>query len=76
MKTPTLTETDALEYMREGRPLVRMHTPTGLEWYVVPGGRVSDVVAARILARRGVARPRRLVFELQPNFSAGPRPAP
>lgn len=54
MKTPTLTKTDALEYMREGRPLVRMHTRIGMKWFIAPGGEVSDAVAAHILARSDV----------------------
>jgi hypothetical protein len=40
--------------MREGKLLMRMHTVNGLRWFVVPGGKVADSVAKRILARPDV----------------------
>ena len=49
-----LPETKALELMREGRPLVRMHTNDGLRWYVVPGGWITDAIAQQILRRSDV----------------------
>jgi hypothetical protein len=52
----------ALKLMREGRPLIRLHSVNGLRWYVVPGGQVADVVAARILRRRDVQPGRNGLF--------------
>jgi hypothetical protein len=47
-----LNERVALELLRErGRRLMRMHTPDGLRWFVVPGGLVSDQTAKKIVAR-------------------------
>jgi hypothetical protein len=54
MRDQTLSETFALELMREGRPLMRMHTVNGLRWFVVPGGQVAESVVKRILARPDV----------------------
>jgi hypothetical protein len=54
MRDRTLSETFALELMREGRPLMKMHTVNGMRWFIVPGGQVTDAVAGRILARRDV----------------------
>jgi hypothetical protein len=41
---------------RPGTYLMRMHTSTGPEWFVVPGGRVLSDDAAKIIARPDVAR--------------------
>jgi hypothetical protein len=54
MQNQTLSETFALELMREGKLLMRMHTVNGMRWFVVPGGKVADSVAKRILARPDV----------------------
>jgi hypothetical protein len=54
MQNQTLSETFALELMREGKLLMRMHTVNGMRWFVVPGGEVADSVAKRILARPDV----------------------
>jgi hypothetical protein len=49
-----ITENLALKLMREGRLLMRMHTTTGMQWFVVPGGQIADIVTARILRRPDV----------------------
>jgi hypothetical protein len=49
-----ITETFALELMREGRLLMLMHGVDRPRWYVVPGGQIADGVAERILARKDV----------------------
>jgi hypothetical protein len=54
MRDQTLSETFALELMREGKPLMRMHTVHGMRWFIVSGGQVTDAVADRILARPDV----------------------
>ena len=54
MRDQTLSEADALELLRKGRPLQKMHTHNGMRWFVVPGGQVTDAVACRIPARRDV----------------------
>jgi hypothetical protein len=54
MRDRTLSETFALELMREGKLLRKMHTHNGMRWFVVPGGQVTDAVARRILARPDV----------------------
>jgi hypothetical protein len=54
MRDRTLSETFALELMREGKLLMKMHTPSGMRWFVVPGGQITDAVATRILARPDV----------------------
>ena len=54
MRDRTLSETFALDLMREGSALMRMHTVKGMRWFVVPGGQVTDAVVARILARPDV----------------------
>ena len=54
MRDRTLSEASALELMRQGRPLMRMHTVNGMRWFIVPGGQVTDAVASRILARPDV----------------------
>jgi hypothetical protein len=54
MRGRTLSESFALDLMREGKPLMRMHTVHGMRWFIVPGGQVTDSVAGRILARRDV----------------------
>jgi hypothetical protein len=50
----TIPESSALDLMREGRPLMKMHTTGGMEWFVVPDGRITETVAQRILARPDV----------------------
>jgi hypothetical protein len=54
MRKQTIPENSALELMREGRPLMKLHTVRGRRWFVVPGGEVSDRVAERILQRPDV----------------------
>jgi hypothetical protein len=49
-----ITETFALELMREGKLLMHMHTVSGARWFIVPGGQIADNVAARILARKDI----------------------
>jgi hypothetical protein len=51
---PMITEVFALELMREGRLLMRMHGVDRPRWYVVPGGQIADNVAERILKRPDV----------------------
>jgi hypothetical protein len=54
MRGQILSETFALELMREGKPLMKMHTHNGMRWFVVPGGQVTNAVAHCILARPDV----------------------
>jgi hypothetical protein len=54
MRNETLSEAFALDLIREGKILMRMHTVNGLRWFVVPGGKVAESVAKRILARPDV----------------------
>jgi hypothetical protein len=54
MRNETLSEAFALDLMREGKLLMRMHTINGMRWFIVPGGKLSDSVAKRILARPDV----------------------
>ena len=39
----------AAELMRAGRPLMQMHCGSGVGWYIVPGGEVSEKVATKLL---------------------------
>ena len=51
----TIPEHYAAELLRDSRRrLMRMHTPSGLCWFIVPGGAVSDQTAKKILARPDV----------------------
>jgi hypothetical protein len=54
MRDQTLSESFALELLREGKLLMRMHTVNGMRWFVVPGGQVAESVVKRILARPDV----------------------
>ena len=54
MRDQTLSENFALELMREGKLLMRMHTVNGMRWFIVPGGKITDSVAKRIFARPDV----------------------
>lgn len=47
-------QTFALELMREGKLLLRMHTVNGMRWFIVPGGPVAESVVKRLLARPDV----------------------
>jgi hypothetical protein len=49
-----IDETFALELLREGNLLMRMHTVNGMRFFIVPGGMIADNVAERILARKDV----------------------
>jgi hypothetical protein len=49
-----LSETKAIEMMRERRRLMQLHTGGRVEWFIVPGGQVSAATAANILARPDV----------------------
>jgi hypothetical protein len=51
---PMITESFALELLREGNLLMRMHTVNGMRWFIVPGGMIADTVAERILQRKDV----------------------
>jgi len=44
----------AADLMRAGGTLQQMHSKTGLRWYIVPGGEVSEKVAKALLARPDV----------------------
>jgi hypothetical protein len=51
----TINERMAAELLRDGRRrLMKMHTPGGPCWFIVPGGLVSDATAEKILARPDV----------------------
>jgi hypothetical protein len=54
MRDQTLSENFALELMRQGRLLMRMHTVAGMRWFVVPGGQVAESDVKRLLARPDV----------------------
>jgi hypothetical protein len=54
MRNETISEAFALDLLREGRLLMKLHTVHGLRWFVVPGGKVAESVAKRILARPDV----------------------
>jgi hypothetical protein len=54
MRDQTLSESFALELLREGRLLMKMHTAHGRRWFIVPGGQVNDRTAERILQRPDV----------------------
>ena len=54
MRDQTLSEAFALELLREGKLLTRMHTVNGMRWFIVPGGQVADSTAKRILSRPDV----------------------
>jgi hypothetical protein len=54
MRDQALSEADALELLREGKLLMRMHTVKGMRWFVVPGGPVTESTVKRILARPDV----------------------
>jgi hypothetical protein len=49
-----ISEVDALELLREGKLLMRMHTVNGMRFFIVPGGQIADSVARRILSRKDV----------------------
>jgi hypothetical protein len=49
-----ISEQFALDLMREDKPLMCMHTTSGMAWFVLGGGRIPDVVAERIIARPDV----------------------
>lgn len=50
--TPKITKLSfAADLMRDGRLLTQMHDrKLGLRWYIVPGGEVTEKVAAALLA--------------------------
>jgi len=48
MKERTLRETKAMDRMRTGSRLVHMHARGGRNWFVMPGGAVTDEVATKI----------------------------
>ena len=53
----------ALELMRRGSVLVHMHSAgKNLSWYVVPGGRVTDTVANKLLEHPAVSGSRDGLF--------------
>jgi hypothetical protein len=49
-----ITEHRAADLMRGGSCLAQMHTRTGTEWFLIPGGRVEDGVVKALLARSDV----------------------
>jgi len=51
MRDQTLSENFALELMREGKLLMRMHTVNGMRWFIVPGGQIAEGTVKRLLAR-------------------------
>jgi hypothetical protein len=54
MRDQALSEADALELLREGKLLMRMHTDKGMRWFVDRGGPVTESTVKRILARPDV----------------------
>ena len=49
----TFNEGTALVLMRRGQVLVRMHTPTGVKWFLADG-QLSDDTAQRLVTRSDV----------------------
>jgi hypothetical protein len=47
-----ISEKDTMALLREGRLLTKVHTPAGMRWFVMSGGRISNAVAQRILTRQ------------------------
>jgi hypothetical protein len=81
MQNETISEAFALDLMREGKILTRMHTVNGLRWFVVPGGKVAESVAKRIIARpdvqphdSGLFPGCEQTFQLCGDWRAPPRP--
>jgi hypothetical protein len=54
MTTKKLKLGQAVELMRNGRPLMKMHTKFGTSWFVVPGGELTDINAQKIIMRPDV----------------------
>jgi hypothetical protein len=54
MPLKTKTVLQAADLMRAGSTLMQMHSRNGLRWYLVPGGEVTERVAAELLARSDV----------------------
>jgi hypothetical protein len=56
MRDQTLSESFAIELLREGKLLMRMHTTAGRRWFIVGGGggQIAESVAKRLLARPDV----------------------
>jgi hypothetical protein len=54
MRDQTLSENFAIELLREGKLLMRMHTVNGKRWFILGGGQVADSVARRLLERPDV----------------------
>jgi hypothetical protein len=54
MTTEKLKLGQAVELMRNGRPLMKMHTKFGTSWFVVPGGELTDADAQKIICRNDV----------------------
>jgi hypothetical protein len=50
----TLRESQAFDRMRTGSRLVHMHAASGGNWFVVPGGAVTDEVATKIRSHASV----------------------
>jgi len=48
MKQNLIRIKQALELMRAGSALVHMHGTPQTEWFIVPGGPVSDITAEKI----------------------------
>jgi hypothetical protein len=48
------TVLQAADLMRAGGTLQKMHGNSGLRWYVVPGGEITENVASALLARPDV----------------------
>jgi hypothetical protein len=47
-RSAILTPRQALDHMRSGSRLVHMHSEQRSHWFVVPGGAVTEAVAATI----------------------------
>jgi hypothetical protein len=50
-RTRITTASRAADLMRKDAILAKMHTRTGLCWFLVPGGEVSEAIAADLLKR-------------------------
>jgi hypothetical protein len=56
MRAPLKINTvlQAADLMRAGSTLTQMHSKSGLRWYIVPGGEITERIANGLLARPDV----------------------
>jgi hypothetical protein len=54
MAKTTIKASQAADLMRAGSALRQMHTRHGIKFFLIPGGEVSDKVAAELIERPDV----------------------